>query len=156
MELEIKGNTYRISKLSVFDQLKVSRKLLPVLAGMLSEFGSLKDAMPKLVASVKDNTEASNAVADLGPLFDKVIPKIASAVSALSDDDLNAVLFPCLTVTARKVDKNWYPVFRDGVLMYDDLNMIDMLQLVARVVGDSLGNILPALPAKETLTQAAG
>ncbi|STF64310.1 putative phage related protein [Escherichia coli] len=32
MEFEIKGVKYRTAKLSVFDQLKVTRKLLPVLA----------------------------------------------------------------------------------------------------------------------------
>lgn len=39
MEFEIKGVKYRTAKLSVFDQLKVTRKLLPVLAGMMSDFG---------------------------------------------------------------------------------------------------------------------
>ena len=40
MEFEIKGVKYRAAKLSVFDQLKVTRKLLPVLAGMMSDFGA--------------------------------------------------------------------------------------------------------------------
>ena len=30
MECSIKGHDYRVAKLSVFDQLKVTRKLLPV------------------------------------------------------------------------------------------------------------------------------
>ena len=34
MEFQINGVNYRTAKLSVFEQLKVSRKLLPVLAGM--------------------------------------------------------------------------------------------------------------------------
>lgn len=38
MEFEIKGVKYRTAKLSVFEQLKVSRKLLPVLAGWLANF----------------------------------------------------------------------------------------------------------------------
>ena len=44
MEFEIKGVQYRTAKLSVFDQLKVSRKLLPVLAGMMADFQSIKAA----------------------------------------------------------------------------------------------------------------
>jgi len=44
MEFEIKGVQYRTVKLSVFDQLKVSRKLLPVLAGMLADFQGIKAA----------------------------------------------------------------------------------------------------------------
>ena len=46
MELEIKGVKYRTAKLSVFDQLKVTRKLLPVLAGMMSDFGSIRSRLP--------------------------------------------------------------------------------------------------------------
>ncbi len=42
MECSIKGHDYRVAKLSVFDQLKVTRKLLPVLAGMMSDFGSIR------------------------------------------------------------------------------------------------------------------
>ncbi|MDG3554327.1 phage tail assembly chaperone, partial [Klebsiella pneumoniae] len=42
MEFEIKGVNYRTAKLDVFQQLKVSRKLLPVLAGLVSEFSTLK------------------------------------------------------------------------------------------------------------------
>lgn len=37
--------------------------------------------------------------------------------------------------------------------MFDDIDMMDMLQIVARVVGDSLGNFLPALPDSETKDQ---
>ncbi|SPX13652.1 putative phage related protein [Escherichia coli] len=46
MEFEIKGVKYRTAKLSVFDQLKVTRKLLPVLAGMMSDFGSIRSRLP--------------------------------------------------------------------------------------------------------------
>lgn len=42
MEVDIADVNYRIAKLDVFQQLKVSRKLLPLLAGMLSDVGSLK------------------------------------------------------------------------------------------------------------------
>jgi hypothetical protein len=38
---------YRTAKLSVFDQLKVSRKLLPVLAGMVSDSGAFALAEAK-------------------------------------------------------------------------------------------------------------
>jgi hypothetical protein len=34
--------------------------------------------------------------------------------------------------------------------MFDDIDLFTMLQLVARVVADSLGNFLKELPASET------
>jgi hypothetical protein len=43
-------------------------------------------------------------------------------------------------------------VFDQGVLMFDDIDLFTMLQLVARVVADSLGNFLKELPASETPT----
>lgn len=49
MEFEIKGNAYRIAKLSVFDQFKVSRKLLPVLSGMFSDFQAIKALAEKRI-----------------------------------------------------------------------------------------------------------
>lgn len=135
MEFEIKGNEYRAAKLSVFDQFKVTRKLLPVLAGILGDFQSLKGMVGK---------------GDTMAIMETMIPKIADSLSALSDDDANAVIYPCLAVVARKHGKNWTPIFVQGELMFDDIDLIEMLQLVGRVVGDSLGNFLRELPATET------
>lgn len=135
MEFDIKGNTYQIRKLSVFDQFKVSRKLLPVLSGMLSDFQGIKALVAK-----KDATS----------IMEKVLPKIAQSLSDLSEDDANAVIFPCLAVTYRKHAKGWVPVFQDGVLAFDDMDMLEMLQIVGRVVGDSLGNFLRELPTAPT------
>lgn len=135
MEFDIKSNTYRVAKLSVFDQFKVSRKLLPVLSGMFSEFQSIKGLAAK---------------GDAASIMEKVLPKIAQSLSELSDDDANAVIFPCLAVAARKHGKTWMPVFASGELAFDDLDMMGMLQIVGRVIGDSLGNFLRELPASET------
>ncbi|MFS7244471.1 phage tail assembly chaperone [Rahnella inusitata] len=135
MEFDIKGNTYQIRKLSVFAQFKVSRKLLPVLSGMLSDFQGIKALVAKK---------------DAASLMEKVLPKIAQSLSDLSEDDANAVIFPCLGVTYRKHAKGWVPVFQDGVLAFDDMDMLEMLQIVGRVVGDSLGNFLRELPTAPT------
>lgn len=54
-----------------------------------------------------------------------------------------AVIHPCLAVVSRKHMDGWTPVFNSGQLMFDDIDLLTMLQLVARVVADSLGNFLP-------------
>lgn len=136
MEVEIKGIRYSLAKLSVFDQLKVSRKLLPVLAGMLADFQVLREA-----------SQGGN----MSRAMETVLPKIADAVAVMSEEDTNAVIHPCLAVVSRRHGKDtWVPVFRDGVLAFDDIDLMTMLQLVGRVVGDSLGNFLPASPASVT------
>jgi len=138
MEFDIKGNTYRIAKLNVFDQFKVARKLLPVLAGMLTDFQSLRSLVGQ---------------AEPFAIMEKVLPKIAHSLAELSDDDANAVLFPCLAVASRQHGKAWVPVFQSGELAFDDVDMLGMLQIVGRVVGDSLGNFLQELPGAETPAQ---
>ncbi|WP_434774134.1 phage tail assembly chaperone [Pantoea agglomerans] len=134
MEFEIKGVNYRASKLSVFDQLKVSRKLLPVLAGMLGDFQGIK---------------AAAQGGDVNKAIESALPKIADSLAEMSEEDTNAIIFPCLSVVARQNGKVWATVMSQNELMFDDIDLMSMLQIVGRVVGDSLGNFLPAAPDKE-------
>lgn len=147
MEFEIKGEKYRVAKLDVFQQLKVSRKLLPILAGLMADIGSIKTLLP---AGGKIENEQFDALA---PLLEKVLPRIAEELSALSDEDTDAIIHPCLAKVSRQHLKSWVPVFNQGSLAFDDIDMFVMLQLVARVVADSLGNFLPATPTSETTDQ---
>ncbi|MDB2181716.1 phage tail assembly chaperone [Citrobacter farmeri] len=149
MEFEIKGVNYRTAKLDVFQQLKVSRKLLPILAGVLADFGSVRAMLPA------GGLENANLDA-LAPVLEKVLPRIAEELAALSEDDTNAIIHPCLAVVVRENGKVWAPVFNSGQLMFDDIDLFSMLQLVARVVADSLGNFLPALPISATPDQPQG
>ena len=142
MEFEIKGVNYRTSKLSVFDQLKVTRKLLPVLAGIMPDMQSIKDALPK------EGGEADPQA--VYGVLEKALPKIAEKLADMTEEDTNAIIFPCLSVVARQNGKVWAPVMNSGELMFDDIDLMSMLQMVGRVVGDSLGNFLPAAPASET------
>lgn len=135
MEFEIKGHQYRTAKLNVFDQLKVSRKLLPVLAGMMSDFNGIKTAAQG---------------GDIYQALEKSIPKIADSLAGMSEGDTNAIIHPCLSVVSRQHGKSWTPVFSQGELMFDDVDLFGMLQIVGRVVGDSLGNFLRELPGNET------
>ena len=138
MEFEIKGVKYRTAKLDVFQQLKVSRKLLPVLTGLVSEFSTLK---------------AQAAAGNSGAVLESVLPKITDTLAALPDEDVNAVIHPCLGVVMRQHEKGWVKIFDQGALMFDDIDLFTMLQLVARVVADSLGNFLKELPGSGTPTQ---
>lgn len=140
MEITIKDQQYRIGKLSVFEQLKVSRKLLPVLAGLVSDFRNIQSRL-----SAKDTEGA----------LESILPKIADAVSSLSDADVDAILFPCLQVVTRQHGKSWVPICQQNTMAFDDIDLFVMLQLVARVVADSLGNFLQGLPTSETITDPA-
>ncbi|EPF15301.1 Uncharacterised protein [Cedecea davisae] len=136
MEITLKAVNYRIGKLSVFEQLNVARKLLPVLAGVVSDFRSLQ------------GKEGGNAL-------ETVLPKIARTLADLSEDDCNAILYPCLAVVTREHMKGWITVFNQGSLSFDDIDLMTLLQLVARVVADSLGNFLQELPGGQSPDPAA-
>ncbi len=138
MEFAIHGVAYRTARLSVFEQLKVARKLLPILASMMADFRTIQEQI--------GNHDTEGAVAT-------ALPKIASAVASLSDDDINAILFPCLSVVSREHMRGWVPVFQQGEMAFDDIELLTLLQLVARVVADSLGNFLQELPIGETPAQ---
>lgn len=131
MEFGLKGNNYRVAKMDVFAQLRLSRKLLPVLAGVMGDFQDIKRGTVSL---------------------ETLLPKVAVVISGMSDEDCNAVIYPCLSVVLRQNGKAWVPVFTQDVLMFDDIDMMDMLQIVGRVVGDSLGSFLPTAPVSETDT----
>lgn len=125
MEFEIKGKKYRSTKLGVFEQLKVSRKLLPVLAGILGELKGGKITI------------------------ESALPKIAQSVADLQEDDCNAIIHPCLAVVRCENGKGFDAIFSSGQLMFDDIDLMTMLQIVARVIGDSLGNFLQELQGSE-------
>ncbi|EDX3145853.1 hypothetical protein B6N85_002053 [Salmonella enterica subsp. diarizonae serovar 61:l,v:1,5,7] len=149
MECSVKGHDYRVAKLSVFDQLKVTRKLLPVLAGMMSDFGSIRSLLP---ADGKIDSAKFDA---LKPVFETLLPRIADELASMKEEDTNAIIHPCLAVVSRKHMGGWAPVFNSGQLMFDDIDLLTMLQLVARVVADSLGNFLQGLPTNGTPTPPA-
>ncbi|MEG3581003.1 hypothetical protein V5H46_26405 [Klebsiella quasipneumoniae subsp. quasipneumoniae] len=160
MECTIKGVNYRANKLGVFEQLKVSRKLLPILAGLMADFSSIKKLLP--AGGVKElfpegDEEGGEAVnlERLEPVFNTLLPRIADELSKLTEEDTNAIIHPCLAMVVRENGKQWTPVFRSGELMFDDIDLFSMLQLVARVVADSLGNFLPELPGNATPTPKA-
>ncbi|WP_435927461.1 phage tail assembly chaperone [Dryocola sp. BD613] len=134
MEITFKETDYRIGKLNVFDQLKVARKLLPVLAGIVGDFRKLQEG---------------------GNALETVLPKIARTLSDLSEEDCNAILYPCLQVVSRSHMKSWVPVMNQQTLAFDDIDLMTLLQLVARVVADSLGNFLQELPGPPSQDQAA-
>ena len=149
MECTIKGVNYRANKLGVFEQLKVSRKLLPILAGLMADFSSIKAMLPATTKLDSGNLDK------LEPVFNTLLPRIAGELSKLTEEDTNAIIHPCLAMVVRENGKQWAPVFRSGELMFDDIDLFDMLQLVARVVADSLGNFLPELPDNATPTPKA-
>ncbi|PRI21529.1 phage tail assembly chaperone [Pectobacterium versatile] len=146
MEFTLNGVEYRAAKLSVFDQLKVCRKLLPVLSSVVSDLSTLRGAAEK---TANDSREVDRAI-------NVILPKIADVVADMPDESVDAILHPCLKVVSRKsAVGNWTSIFSDGQLMFEDIDLFTMLSIAGRVVADNLGNFLHELPASATPTPSA-
>ena len=144
MEFDINGVDYRATKLSVFDQLKVCRKLLPVLSSIVPDLALLRET----AATTAGDREKTSQV------ISTILPKIADVVAGMPEEDVNAILFPCLSVVTRKaITGNWTPVFSNGSLMFDDIDLFTMLNIAGRVAADNLGNFLPVPPTSVTQDQ---
>lgn len=107
---EVGGNTYRIAKLPVRQQLSVARRLSEVLTLLALRDGGDPD-MPYF-----------------GPAFCGLTAHIPQA-------DIDAVLDICLRAVTRKQGAQFAPVMAgNGAMMFADIELPDMLQLLWRVI----------------------
>lgn len=128
MDFEIDGIKYRTGKMDAFDQFHVARKLAPVI-GSIGNISAL----------------ASGDASAIIPL--------TGAISSLPEEDCNIILQKCLSVVSRGTESpagtSWAPVWSTSAkrLMFDDIDMIAMVQIAGRVIQDALGNFTRALPS---------
>ncbi|QGH59485.1 phage tail assembly chaperone [Serratia proteamaculans] len=142
MEFDIKGQQYRSAKLNAFAQQDVAVALAPVLSGLVP---LLKDVMSGSGKSLMD---------DKTRLFDEIIPLVVKAVSQLSKEGRAEINHTCLSVVTRQQGQTWSKIYEPNqrVMLFDDLNGLDLVKIVGSVVQDSLGDFFPALPASDSNT----
>jgi hypothetical protein len=121
--VEVGGQKYRIGRIDARKQFHVARRLAPLLAGM---------------SGVPD--KSAGFAAFLGPLTD--------ALSSMSDEDVDYVLDVCLGVCQR-IQPNGHPapVMVRGGLMFEDIDMGQMIQLAVKVIQENLGGFFPGAAA---------
>lgn len=129
IEFEINGASYRAQQMDAMKQFHVVRRLAP----LMGEFAGLKSAEPE-----------------------KAFEAIASAVSKMSDADADYVIGTCLDSVERQAGNQWGKIRVSGRLMYADLPLPDMLQIVWQVLQGNLGSFFPALLANSPDTLAKG
>jgi hypothetical protein len=140
LEFTLDGNDYRAGKLDAFQQLHVSRKLAAV----------LPKAVPGLLAMAGSAEDAAN---DLGSLVAAFAPA-GEALAAMPEADVDFVFHTCLAVVQRRNAtgraETWSAIWNGAArrLMFEDIGLDAMTQIVFRVIGDSLGNFTRGLLAK--------
>ena len=148
IEFPINGLKFRAGKLDVFKQLHVSRKVAPVLPKLMRVFLEF-DKAAKTPAAVVDPTGTAPADGlDLAALASAAEP-LAKVLAEMPDADVEYVVNTCLSVVAINKANHWADVLApSGILMFDEIDMPVMLQLVAKVIQDSLGPFLSGFLAK--------
>lgn len=149
-------HSYVIGKLDVFSQAHVSRRIAPVIptiAPLLTEVakGGIQEMVDKLEQASKDeNGGAVLADVDLSGLANAALP-FADALAGMSDENADYVLKKCLSVVKRDTGGSLANVCTNGSLMFDDLELGEILPLVIAVLRTSLGNFIRGLVTKATI-----
>ena len=142
---EVAGFTYRAGKLDAIKQLHVVRRLSPLIGALQGL--DLNAAMAMAVTPEEKAVQAEATLALLGP--------ITEAVAAMSDADTEYVLGACLGVVQREQEAGlgWASVWSVQAKkpMYDDIGLVQMMTIVAKVLMQNLGDFTSALPRPVTM-----
>lgn len=152
LEVTIGEHVYAVEKLNAFRQFHVARRLAPAVWALARSAGSvMKTAIPDGVALTFENVvKGLKGLEDgalMGALIDAAGPMV-DVFAHMSNEDSQFILDECLSVCSRKVEigAGWQVVFVPGSgLMFHDLTMPEMMQLVVKTLQYNLGNFMPAL-----------
>ncbi len=136
-EFDLAGNTYRFGKMTAFQQFHVSRRIAPII--------------PTLVPVFVKISQDGNLLADL-PGLAEVLQPFADGLAAMSDEASEYVMSNCLSVVQRKHSNGWTAVWNSNakVCMFDDMDLGTIIQIVVRVIQDSLGPFIQGLLTSQT------
>lgn len=139
---------YRIGRLPPFKQFHIARRLAPLLAAMskgaVNAFGEQQSEAPALVVRAESSNEQAEEQAQDSLI--KFVQPIAEALASMSDADTEYVLNTCLAAVTRKQGERFAPVMVNARLMFQDIQLADMMQLTVAVVRENLGDFFPAPP----------
>ena len=135
-ELEIGGNTYRINSMSAMTQFHVMRKLGPVLPGIVPVLAQAAAALPQ--ADGQEDGGAMTTVDGVAAIAMAALP-LLDGLAAMADADAEYVINHCLSAVMRRDPggKSWNAVSRDGVTMFDDIDLMASMQLVWAVLREN-------------------
>ncbi len=135
---EIGSRKFKLNKIDAFKQFHIVRRLAPVLADLLPSLGRFKE--------ISDNSISESEKLDR---FAKLAAPFITALSKLSDEDSNRVLFGLLSsVEIQQESGNWAYVSTDSMLMMQDLELPVLLQIAGRAFIFNLSGFFAGLPRK--------
>lgn len=160
--MEINGIEYTIGRLNAVDQFHVSRKIAPIVPKLMPIIAEVaKGDLSKTIAAIeaqkalKDHEETDNHeeaaeqndieadLSDLEPLAEAFSP-LMDVFAQMPEEDVNYIIFKCLGV----VKRGGSVVCRNNTIMFDDIDMTQLLPLVIATIRINLGNFIRGLLMK--------
>lgn len=134
--VEIKGAKYLIGKLDVFKQAHVARRIAPIMAGIGQSLFTL----------------AKSGTVDDQDLLPSIMGPALEVVAKMTDTDFDYVVQTCLAVVSRMDGQPPRPqkVMNGATMIYSDIDLLMMIQLVTEVVKENLGGFFPLLSGAMT------
>lgn len=133
LPFEVGGVTYQATKMNVWDQLAIGRRLTPALKAIFTP-----DIFGTALAAAKEGEGLNFSAVDLG----KFIPAMADAFYSLTDDDLQRIIRTCCKVVQRQGTSGvWSGIMNaQGGLQYEDIELLQLLQISWKVIEAKLGS----------------
>jgi len=134
MQFTVNGHDYATTKMRVLDQLNLTRRLAPAIGVGISKIGvsGMKDAVTEELT--KEQAE-ERAIA--------LVPIFLEVYASLSEDDANWITMKCLECVQRRSDQGYAFVARSGEIMFDDIELPEILQLIGHVIRENLASFFP-------------
>lgn len=137
-DFTIAGQDYKARRLPAMTEAHVTRRLAPVLNGMLPR---LIEAVAmseggKVEVKTLDLREASAIAGDF-----------LTFIAGMSDADATFVISECCIVTERRQGERWSPVWVRGAKspQFDDIRFPVMAQIVFNVMREATADFMPSL-----------
>lgn len=147
MEITISNQNYTIGRLNALDQFHVSRKIAPIVPKLIPIISEVaKGGLSKVLESIEDDENIDLNDIDLKELdgLSDALSPLMDALAEMSEEDTNFVIHKTLSVVLR----NGAVMCRGQSIMFDDLDMMQILPLVIAVIRKNLGNFIQDLLTK--------
>lgn len=130
---ECGGHTYSIGKLDAMTQFHVARRIAPLMSSVLLSLALLRGG------------------AGQDEMLMAATPGL-NVLSQMTDEQSEYVIGACMSCVKRAVGDRWAPVTSTGStrMMFEDLDVMVLLQLTAEVIKTNLGSFLQGLGAPTT------
>lgn len=130
-EVTIGGESYRLEKLTTFEQFHLSRKIAPLMPPLVPVFMQLDE-----------NVSVDKLMEVMAPLTEEL--------ANMDDKAAEYVMATALGAVRKQQGDKWMPVWNKDAktLMFTDMDLGTAMELVYRVVADSLGPFIQGLLSK--------